>query len=216
MAIADIIFVHGLAGGSVSTWTRSQDPNSFWPERWLGTDPAFERVRIHTYGYDASWGKRKKSPLDVHAYGQALIEELQSHPMVSQANTPILFIGHSMGGLVIKKACILSKQNRAYRNLATRIHSIFFFGTPHRGAALAQTLNKMLRISPVSGNKAFVSNLEMGSELLRELNDQFRHHYAGIHLHSFTESQPMNLGITSDLIVDPESATLGASSKLAA
>ena len=73
----------------------------------------------------------------------------------------------------------------------------------------------MLRISPVSGSKAFLSNLEMGSELLRELNDQFRHHYAGIHLHSFTESQPMNLGLIRDLIVDPESATLGASSHLA-
>ena len=98
LVLADIVFVHGLGGGSVSTWTRPQDPKSFWPERWLGSDPAFENVRIHTYGYDASWGKRKKNPLDVHAYGQALVEELQSHPTVSPAKTPILFVGHSMGG----------------------------------------------------------------------------------------------------------------------
>lgn len=208
-SIADIVFVHGLGGGSVSTWTMSQDPNKFWPERWLGADPAFENVRIHTFGYNASWGKRKKNPLDVHAYGQSLIEELKCHPAVSRTDTPIVFVGHSMGGLVIKKVCILAKQNRAYESLGRRIHSIFFLGTPHRGAALAQTLNKILRVPPISGSKAFLSNLEIGSETIRDLNDQFRHCYTGIHLHSFTESKPMNLGISSDLIVDPESATLG-------
>jgi hypothetical protein len=100
----------------------------------------------------------------------------------------------------------LSKQNPAYQYLGSRLHSLFFFGTPHRGAALAQTLHKILRISSITGQKAFMSNLEMGSATLRELNNQFRLYYTGIHLHSFTESKPM---LGNELIVDTESATLG-------
>jgi triacylglycerol esterase/lipase EstA (alpha/beta hydrolase family) len=113
-----------------------------------------------------------------------------------------------MGGLVVKKAIIIAKQNPAYQSVGSRIHSIFFLGTPHRGANLAQTLSNIMRISQ-GGTKNFVTGLETGSETVRVLNDQFRHHYAGIQLHSFTESKPMDLGVTEDLIVDSESATLG-------
>ena len=30
-AIADLIFVHGLGGGSQSTWTKSDNPSLYWP-----------------------------------------------------------------------------------------------------------------------------------------------------------------------------------------
>ncbi|KAF2105813.1 WD40-repeat-containing domain protein [Lophiotrema nucula] len=206
--VADLVFVHGLGGGSVSTWTMSQDMDNFWPQKWLPKDPEFQHVQIHSFGYNASWSKRQKNPLDVHSFGQSLIEELQSNPNLTSAPRPIVLVGHSMGGLVVKKACIISKQNPAYQGLASRLHSIFFLGTPHRGASLALTLGKILKICH-GGSKGFVSNLETGSEAVRVLNDEFRLHYKGIHLHSFTESKPMNLGYTQELIVDAESATLG-------
>ena len=113
-----------------------------------------------------------------------------------------------MGGLVIKKACILAKENPAFHELGLRIHSIYFLATPHRGSNLAQTLHNLLKVTS-NDNKPFVNNLERGSETINILNDQFRHACKGIAIHSFTESVPTDWGIGSGLVVDKQSATLG-------
>ncbi|KAK2600092.1 hypothetical protein QQS21_005178 [Conoideocrella luteorostrata] len=203
--IADFVFVHGLGGGSSTTWSIKSKPESFWPKEWLPRDPDFDGIRVHSFGYNANWRKREKSPLDVHAFGQSLVEDLLSDPKIKASNTPIVLIGHSMGGLVIKKACILSKTNSDYAHLANRFHSFYFLGTPHRGASLAKVLNNLLRISG-TGRRPYIAGLESQSEMIRTLNDGFRVNYSGIHLHTFYESQPTPpLG----LIVDAESATLG-------
>ncbi|KAI1424639.1 WD40-repeat-containing domain protein [Xylaria sp. FL1777] len=203
--IADFIFIHGLRGGSSTTWCLNQDPEYFWPKEWLPQDPDFNGVRIHSFGYNANWATWLKSPLDVHAFGQSLVEELLSDPKVKAQDTPIVLIGHSMGGLVIKKACILSKTNPNFAQVANRLHSFYFLGTPHRGANLAVTLNNLLRISG-SGRRPFVSGLEPKSEVIRTLGDEFRLHYSGIHLHTFYETQPTP---PVGMIVDIGSATLG-------
>lgn len=203
--IADFVFVHGLRGGSSTTWYRTQDAEYFWPKEWLPKDADFEGVRIHSFGYNSNWATWLKSPLDVHAFGQSLVEELHSNPKIKDQDTRIILIGHSMGGLVIKKACILCKTNPEFADIAERMHSFYFLGTPHRGSDLAATLNNILRVSG-AGRRAFVTGLEAKSELIRILNDQFRIHYHGIRLHTFYESQPT---FPVGIIVSVESATLG-------
>jgi hypothetical protein len=207
--LIDFIFVHGLRGGSRKTWSASASQAHFWPKEWLPADSAFRHVRIHSFGYNSDWLDRRENPLDVHDFGQSLIEEIQNSPNIRRdKNTRIVFIGHSMGGLVIKKACILSRENPSFNELGTRIHSIYFLATPHRGSDLAPTLTSLLRATP-TGHKSFVGNLERGSDAINILNDQFRHVCKGIAIHSFTESVPTNWGIGSGLVVDKQSATLG-------
>ncbi|KAI0196395.1 Alpha/Beta hydrolase protein [Astrocystis sublimbata] len=204
-AIADFVFVHGLGGGSSTTWSLNQDPELFWPKEWLPNDTEFNGIRIHSFGYNSNWATWLSSPLDVHSFGQSLIEELRSDPKVKAQDTPIVLIGHSLGGLVIKQACILSKTNPDFATVGDRLHSFYFLGTPHRGSNLASTLSKLLRLSG-RGRRAYVTALEIKSATLRVLNDSFRVHYAGIHLHTFYETQPTPpLG----MVVDVESATLG-------
>jgi PGAP1-like protein len=205
----DFIFVHGLRGGSRKTWSASPNPAHFWPKEWLPADPDFKNVRIHSFGYNSDWMERRDNPLSVHDFGQSLIEELYNSPALKRdQDTSIVLIGHSMGGLVIKKACIISRQNPTFYDIGKRIHSIFFLATPHRGSDLAQTLNNVLRVMS-TGSRPFVANLERGSEATQILNDQFRHCYKGIHIHSFIESVPMNWGVGVGLVVDKESSTLG-------
>lgn len=152
--------------------------------------------------------------MNVHDFGQSLIEEIQSCSIISRdPEIPIVLIGHSLGGLVIKKACIISKENPIYQDIGNRIHSMYFLATPHRGSDLARTLSKVMRAS-LSGGRPFVTNLEPNSEAIQVLNDQFRHYYHGIHIHSFIESASMNWGLGSGVIVDRESATLGTTSRL--
>src|SRR3954469_7017291 len=36
--LVEVVFVHGLRGGSRSTWSANDDPATFWPQEWLVED----------------------------------------------------------------------------------------------------------------------------------------------------------------------------------
>ena len=205
--LIDFVFVHGLRGGSRKTWSKTENLAHFWPQQWLPMEPSFKHVRIHSFGYSTDWGERKASPLTIHDFGQALLGDLQNSPTLNREShdSIIVLIGHSMGGVVIKKVLLLAKQDPFYHNLAARIHSIFFLATPHRGADSAQLLSNLLRLTPTHGPKPYVDSLIPNSEAIQVINDEFRHVYQGTQLWSFFETVKSSLG----LIVEKDSAVLG-------
>ena len=84
-AIVDLVFVHGLGGGSKSTWTKSGDPALYWPKEWLPQDPEFQEVRIHSFGYDSNWGN--ESILSVHDFSKSLLGSLHDCPVMPRNTT---------------------------------------------------------------------------------------------------------------------------------
>lgn len=205
--LIDFIFVHGLGGGSKKTWSKTSSLTHYWPQEWLPKDPAFKNVRIHSFGYDSDWVKGKDNCLNIHHFGKSLLGEISTSPYLSESNTPIVLIGHSMGGLVIKKAYMLARQGTGYETLTERFHTIYFLATPHRGSDSAKLLNNILHIAYSS--RAYVADLERGSEAIQSINDEFRNYSTDIGLWSFYETQKLKIGLLSTLIVDPDSATLG-------
>ncbi|KAK0737274.1 hypothetical protein B0T21DRAFT_364791 [Apiosordaria backusii] len=201
----DFIFVHGLGGGSRKTWSFSPEEAMFWPKEWLPTEVGFEHVRIHSFGYNSDWTTRKESLLTVHDFGQALIADIYNSPHLHKnGETPIVFVAHSMGGLVVKKAYLLALHSPVYNAMSQRIHTIYFLGTPHRGADSAQ-FTKLLRYVAGNGTKSFIDDLVPGNRTIDQLNDEFRHVYNKVQIWSFFESIPMSFG----LVVEKESAVLG-------
>ena len=87
-AIADLIFVHGLGGGSRGTWTKSGDPSLYWPQEWLPNDTGFQDVRIHSFGYNSSWDK--ESTLNLHDFAKSLLGSMQDCPLIPQGSTVCL------------------------------------------------------------------------------------------------------------------------------
>lgn len=79
-AIADLVFVHGLGGGSRKTWSKHEDPALFWPQEWLPQDPGFRDVRIHTFGYDSNW--ETESILNIHDFAKSLLEWIRDCPTI--------------------------------------------------------------------------------------------------------------------------------------
>lgn len=75
--LIDLIFVHGLRGGSVKSWRKGNDPRAFWPQFWLPLEPGFENVNISTFGYDSDWTSRKTHIFSIHDFGQALFEAMR-------------------------------------------------------------------------------------------------------------------------------------------
>lgn len=59
----DIIFVHGLGGGSQKTWSKDGNLDTFWPHKWLPYEAGANEARISTFGYDASFTKSENRSL---------------------------------------------------------------------------------------------------------------------------------------------------------
>lgn len=100
---------------------------------------------------------------------------------------PLIFIGHSYGGLIIKdvkkssgpteiskadfaQAIIRAAAEPAsFGRLYTSIYSVFFFGVPHRGLE-TPAIERMVAREPT---KELIEDLKEGSTLLRGLNERF-------------------------------------------
>ena len=208
----DLIFVHGLRGGSRKTWSYSDNPLDYWPKAWLPRDGKFKHVRIHSFGYNADWSDRVSSVQNIHDFGKSLLGAVAHSPEIcqdGQTDTRLIFVGHSMGGLVIKKAYLLAKQDPQYQHVAIRFHSIFFLATPHRGANTARMLNNLLAASFLHTPKDYVSDLDPRASALEIINDEFRLACPGIGLWSFFECQKTIIGNRSFLVVEKSSAVLG-------
>jgi hypothetical protein len=78
--LIDLVFVHGLRGGSTKTWRKGSDPRLFWPQYWLPVETGFQHVNIYSFGYESDWASTKSSILNVHDFGKSLFEEMRNSP----------------------------------------------------------------------------------------------------------------------------------------
>ena len=46
---------------------------------------------------------------------------------------PIIYIAHSLGGLVVKQALVTAKNNDAYSSVRNATYGLVFFAVPHQG-----------------------------------------------------------------------------------
>ncbi|OQO09996.1 hypothetical protein B0A48_04351 [Cryoendolithus antarcticus] len=134
-AVVDIIFVHGLTGDRLGTWTHAS--RTFWPLHCL--PDRFQQARIFTHGYNA----------DVHSTGTGVIGDFARdliHDILGRRtedgtlDRPLIFIAHSLGGLVVKQAlltCLEDDAEAAFRTITTSVRGILFMGTPHKGSQVA-------------------------------------------------------------------------------
>ncbi|KAL9591797.1 MAG: hypothetical protein Q9179_007362 [Wetmoreana sp. 5 TL-2023] len=102
---------------------------------------------------------------------------------------------------------MLARQSVGYEAVAERFHTIYFLATPHRGSDSARLLSNMLQAANLA--RGYITDLERGSVTLQSINDEYRNYSGLVKIWSFYETQKLKMGITSTLIVDPESAMLG-------
>ncbi|KAI1635845.1 hypothetical protein F4809DRAFT_642075 [Biscogniauxia mediterranea] len=95
---------------------------------------------------------------------------MRNSPHLRENNGPIILVGHSMGGLVIKKAFILSEDMPDFDG---RIQCIFFIATPHQDSNYASILNNILAISGVLSPRQYIADLTTGSISAQLINEEF-------------------------------------------
>jgi WD40 repeat protein len=113
-----------------------------------------------------------------------------------------------MGGLVAKEAYVLARETTRYSRVGSSLRSIFFLATPHRGADLAHTLSRILKVCP--GTRPSVTDLIPASDAIQAINESFPRYSDKLQLHSFYETMPMHVGsLRKELVVKQESAVMG-------
>jgi pimeloyl-ACP methyl ester carboxylesterase len=167
---ADVVFVHGLIGGSRGTLRHGEggkEGHFFWPEE-LGK--ALPNCAIWSLGYAAGithWFGATGMAIQARALN--LVLKLLNHNL---GQHPLIFIIHSMGGLEVKEI-IVGSQTRGsaeWKTLVASIRGIVFCGTPHRGAdfvTAAKVLSSYLR------TQEHVQQMKMGASGLDTLHDEF-------------------------------------------
>ena len=176
-ARVDIVFVHGLTGDAYDTWLHKES-EVHWPSDLLKHD--LPDTRILSFGYDADilhfWNPVSNSRLSNHA--EKLVGDLARERERTDTETrKILFVAHSLGGLVTESALSHSRHapEKHLRQIERWTAGIAFLGVPHYGADLASWVKLGTRVVGIlkSANKDIVGILEPGSEMLREVEKGF-------------------------------------------
>lgn len=176
-ATVDIVFVHGLTGNSYSTWFH-EDAKVHWPSQLLNKD--IPDARILSFGYDADivnfWNPASNSRLSNDA--ETMVDELaRMRFRTSTESRKIIFVAHSLGGLVTERA--LSRSRIAVDPYHSHIErctvGIVFLGVPLCGADLASWTAIGTRMVGIlrRTNKDIVKVLKPESEMLREVQKDF-------------------------------------------
>ncbi|KAK3349006.1 hypothetical protein B0T25DRAFT_481374, partial [Lasiosphaeria hispida] len=132
----DIILVHGLEGHFIGTWKadHENDKKTVWPCHLLPEylinhlQPQF-RIRVFSYSYDGTY---KNSTSRIRNHTNALLRSIQDCRDV-HANTPpppVIFVGHSLGGVIVKQTLRFASDRRA--PIAGATCGVVFFSTPHK------------------------------------------------------------------------------------
>ncbi|KAI0437608.1 hypothetical protein F4803DRAFT_141356 [Xylaria telfairii] len=125
----DVVVVHGLYGSSHSSWTDINWEDEFLPSLRSG----LTRPRLSLYTYDifgSIGGILTRGGARDEATG--LLDSLLEMRDRGSKNMPITFIGHDLGGSLVKEAVVLAQQ-RKYEDVYTSIALMVFLGCPHQG-----------------------------------------------------------------------------------
>lgn len=73
----DIVFIHGLGGTSRRTWSKNEDPDLFWPLKFLPLEPDVCLTRILTFGYNANFRTAGNVSTSVLDFAKGLLFDLK-------------------------------------------------------------------------------------------------------------------------------------------
>ncbi|CAO2658489.1 Nn.00g062120.m01.CDS01 [Neocucurbitaria sp. VM-36] len=209
----DICFVHGIKEDSMSTWslTNPDGTDKFW---WPAHLQKRTNARILLYGYStvaptAEYLARRTLYHQAEYLVESLANARKDHP-----RRPLIFIAHSLGGIVVKSGLIFSnqslKENSPIQDVVRSTAGIVFLGTPHKvhGHLNSSTGSVLRTIAKVSGlNREVLKHLDGESRVLQDSLEPFEALKTEIPMISFFEKQGTR---SFGIIVPPLSATHGA------
>lgn len=245
--IANVVFVHGLGGDNRTTWQCDEkDEATFWP-RWLYEDLNTSSggtslpVGVWSLGYPAEVFRvlffSKVRDDSVPQRARDLIDTLVSRGL---AERPIVFVAHSLGGVLVKQMLRSSRdagnpRRGDFPKLALSTRLVIFLATPHAGSSMARLAESVPPVGsmvlsgllstvewlPIGGvaralarwavqRGPFTKALEKGDPYLEDLAAWYRNNASDIGVE--TRAYYENTGVKGiAVVVDKDSGNLGVS-----
>ncbi|XP_053150060.1 protein SERAC1 isoform X2 [Hemicordylus capensis] len=221
---ADVLFVHGLLGAAFKTWRQQdieqsaaekevdaeEDYSECWPKTWLASDcPVLRIISVEYDTHLSDW----KTKCPVESYRESIAyrstELLKKLKAAGVGDRPLIWLSHSMGGLLVKKMLLDASKDPEMDSIVNNTRGIVFYSVPHHGSRLAEySVNVRFLFFP----SVEVKELSKDSPALKALNDDFVSFAKdkNFPVLSFAETLPTQVGRMLRIhIVPVESADLG-------
>ncbi len=201
----NVVFVHGLGGNIRTTWQADRrDEATLWP-LWLAED--IPGHAIWSVGYPAAISRWRGTAMHLVDRARNVFLSLRTEPKLAEGR--LILIGHSLGGLVIKRMLLdlvaEAESSKAAASFLDRVDKVSFLATPHAGSDYA-VWGDWFRVL-VWPSEATRCLLRRDPNLLK-LNVDYRRWATtrGLHHLVLRESQPVRI---LGYVVDPESGDPG-------
>lgn len=201
----DVVTVPCPGGQRLRTWNRdgllgryfgapsmrdaegsSGDSNNSWVRQGIRREA--NRARILLYEHP-----EHTTGTTLNMLATQFLESLEALRQLENQQRPLFFLGHSIGGLVVKMALVKASRDPRYEGILRECYGVGFFGTPHQGSSyfamptLAESIQGLLQLS--APLPASVTNeLRVGSALLTHMDDDFKELSSDIRVWTFYET----------------------------
>ncbi|KAM9355214.1 protein SERAC1 isoform 3-T5 [Pholidichthys leucotaenia] len=150
---ADVLFIHGILGAAFKTWRQKDrslleeekeseskdDYTDCWPKSWLAAD--CPNLRVLSVEYDShlsDWMSKcpaENQRMSLAYRSQELLKKLK---LAGVGERPVVWVAHSMGGLLVKKMLLDASQDPDMHGLLKNTKGIMFYSVPHYGTFMAE------------------------------------------------------------------------------
>jgi triacylglycerol esterase/lipase EstA (alpha/beta hydrolase family) len=187
-----IVAVHGLNPTNTefhaeSTWMAG---DKLWLKDFLPSQLPNARVLLFGYNSNVAF---ETSIAGVREQAVNLLNRLASKREDAEER-PIIFVAHSLGGIIVKRALVEAKLDDTYKAIRDATYGIAFFGTPHQGgnfAKLGDIAASIVRGVLHNPKNTFMEALKKDSLFSDTLVDDFRHQLEDYFVLSFYETLQM-------------------------
>ncbi|XP_029799118.1 protein SERAC1 [Suricata suricatta] len=180
----------------------------YFMQTWLARDcPA---LRIISVEYDTSLSDwRTRCPMERKSIAFRSNELLRKLRAAGVGDRPVIWVSHSMGGLLVKKMLLEASKKPEMSTVINNTRGIIFYSVPHHGSHLAEySVNIRYLLFP----SLEVKELSKDSPALKTLQNDFLEFAKdrNFQVLNFVETLPTYIGSMIKLHVVPvESADLG-------
>ncbi|EXA48836.1 hypothetical protein FOVG_05494 [Fusarium oxysporum f. sp. pisi HDV247] len=208
IAELDIVAVHGLNfknsdDHARKTWTMS---DKLWLKDFLpgALLPKHARVMLFEYNSSPAIGA---TAINLSGHANNLLQWLKLKRK-NDPQRPLVFICHSLGGLIVKEALVAATLDVTYKSTVEAACLLVFFATPHQGgnyASLGDIVAKIVRMGMSKPRNDLLDALKTNSDQAMQRFEQARHLFERCLVVNFYEGDSYG---KIGLIVDKKSATL--------
>lgn len=164
----DIVFIHGLGGNAIETWTNLETGHS-WPAT-LGSERP--NLGIWSVDYDAASSEWQGSAMPIQDRAKNVLKALEAKGI---GDRPVIFVGHSLGGLIVKQMLntAVTLKEEPHLRILDHTRGVVFVATPHVGADAATVLKMLQTKWPELRGTELLDQLKKNDPTLRLLNEWY-------------------------------------------